>query len=436
MMKLILETLLKKQPKLLVLVAEDSLYFYSNHCRGTEQSPILAYSKTEEQIYEELLRKVYEYVLVKNKKFPYFQYLCQYYLNPAKFKLWSRVSKSYVPRMSNMMNESFFKVLKHNFLQTVRVFRLDTVLFILNQSMDYKFNPKINRRIKKFTTMTQMVANSSYWQKNMLTKVNQLVKTLDFTSSQGDVEHTNYHVDIDLWLCQCGEQKFNPFFLCKHLVKYAISQLGIDKKSLLAYGSQVRTNIPLVINKFLNYNKIYSINGISVDYGENLREGTSLSVTTNANNFLNFTEEEGQQDELVSDDEGIETQQFIIENQVDEEGALLEQIYSIEDERMNRRREGRILLLRKTISELNYVLNLSKWNFDTFWESRGENCTSLLEKIMLRFKQPREVARFHKEGLMDQVTTNRPPDWLKDMDWYDVLKYNEDELEYIRFDWE
>ena len=83
---------------------------------------------------------------------------------------------------------------------------------------------------------------------------------------------------------------------------------------------------------------------------------------------------------------------------------------------MNRRREGRILLLRKTISELNYVLNVSKWNFDTFWESRGENCTSLLEKIMLRFKQPREVARFHKEGLMDQVTTNRSPDWLKDMD--------------------
>ena len=250
------------------------------------------------------------------------------------------------------------------------------------------------------------------------------------------MEHNDYHVDIDSWLCQCGEQKFNPFFLCKHLVKYAISQLGMDKKSLLAYGSQVRTNIPLVINKFLNYNKIYSINGMTVDYGENLREGTSLSVITNANNFLNFTEEEDQQDELVSDDEGIETQQFIIENQVDEEGALLEQIYSNEDERMNRRREGRILLLRKTISELNYVLNLSKWNFDTFWESRGENCTSLLEKIMLRFKQPREVARFHKEGLMDQVTTNRSPDWLKDMDWYDVLKYIEDELEYIRFDWE
>ena len=119
---------------------------------------------------------------------------------------------------------------------------------------------------------------------------------------------------------------------------------------------------------------------MTVDYGEELREGTSLSVTTNANNFLNFTEEEDQQDELVSDDEGIETQQFIIENQVDEEGALLEQIYSNEDERMNRRREDRKFLLRKTISELDYVLNLSDWNFDTFWESRGENCTSFLEK--------------------------------------------------------
>ena len=67
-------------------------------CGETKQNPILAYSKAEEEIYEELLRKVYEYVLVENKKkqnkIPYFQYLWQYYLNPAKFKMWSRVSKS------------------------------------------------------------------------------------------------------------------------------------------------------------------------------------------------------------------------------------------------------------------------------------------------------------------------------------------------------
>ena len=94
----------EKTTKIISSVARDSLCFYAYQCGGTEQSPILAYSKTEEQIYEELLRKVYEYVLVKNKKFPFFQYLCQYYLNPAKFKLWSRVSKSYVPRMSNMIN--------------------------------------------------------------------------------------------------------------------------------------------------------------------------------------------------------------------------------------------------------------------------------------------------------------------------------------------
>ena len=91
---------------------------------GTEQSPILAYSKIESEIYEGLLRKVYEYVLVKNKKFPYFQYLFQWYLNTVKFKLWSRVSKFYVPRMSNIINESFFKVFKYNVLQTVRVFKL------------------------------------------------------------------------------------------------------------------------------------------------------------------------------------------------------------------------------------------------------------------------------------------------------------------------
>lgn len=39
---------------------------------------------------------------------------------------------------------------------------------------------------------------------------------------------------------------------------------------------------------------------------------------------------------IEDDDEKIERQQFIFENHVDEEGALLEQIYSIENERMKK----------------------------------------------------------------------------------------------------
>lgn len=55
--------------------------------------------------------------------------------------------------------------------------------------------------------------------------------------------------------------------------------------------------------------------------------------------------------------------------------------------------------------------------FDTFLESRGENCTSLSGswKTLLRFKKPREVPIFHGEGVINQIITNGTPNWLKDM---------------------
>lgn len=54
----------------------------------------------------------------------------------------------------------------------------------------------------------------------------------------------------------------------------------------------------------------------------------------------------------------------------------------------------------------------------------GKTALVFLKKKRLcwTFKQPREVAGFHEEGLIGQVTTNRLPDWLKGMDWYNVIK--------------
>lgn len=98
--------------------------------------------------------------------------------------------------------------------------------------------------------------------------------------------------------------------------------------------------------------------------------------------FLNLTGDD-QDEELISDNKGVVRQQFNIENRVNKEGELPEQIYSIEDERRKRKIETQKLLIKKTICELEYVSNLSDWNFDVFWESSGENCSSLLEKILL-----------------------------------------------------
>ncbi|KAH6896329.1 hypothetical protein BKA70DRAFT_1316922 [Coprinopsis sp. MPI-PUGE-AT-0042] len=36
---------------------------------------------------------------------------------------------------------------------------------------------------------------------------------------QRTVNTNSYSVDVEMWKCNCGQQKYNPYHLCKHLVK-------------------------------------------------------------------------------------------------------------------------------------------------------------------------------------------------------------------------
>lgn len=103
--------------KLITRAARDCVQFYARRTsKKEEKNIIIEYTKTNYEIFERLLEDIYEYVLVEHRKVRNFQYLCKGYLKSSKFKLRSRASKSYVPRMTNMIVELYFKSVKYGTL--------------------------------------------------------------------------------------------------------------------------------------------------------------------------------------------------------------------------------------------------------------------------------------------------------------------------------
>lgn len=83
--------------------------FYNNRTSNREGKDItIEYPKTNYEIFERILKDIYEYVLVYHRNVRYFQYLCKGYLKPPKFRLWCRTGKSYVPRMTQYVGGIIF----------------------------------------------------------------------------------------------------------------------------------------------------------------------------------------------------------------------------------------------------------------------------------------------------------------------------------------
>ena len=247
-----------KTATIITTAARDSPLFYASRVTSSDTKNIkIYYNKTPFEIYQLMLKQVYDYVLVEKKKIRYFQYLYTNYLKPEQFMQWSRAYKSYVPRMTNMLVESFFKSLKHDHLKKKRVLRLDSVLFIMNEKMKHHYEPKLKLRMHSIMTGRDLVNNLPVWKRKMSSEIKSLLK-----ESQSTQDNMEYRVDMTLWTCTCGQQKFSPYFLCKHLVRYSVAQFGTDKLNLIAYLSERRTTVPLLVNKELDYENIESIDNV------------------------------------------------------------------------------------------------------------------------------------------------------------------------------
>lgn len=159
-------------------------------------------------------------------------------MDTKHFQYWCLIEKPYVPRMTNMVVEAFFKSLKHTHLKKKRTFRLDTILYILNKKVVEHYEDKLKKRVNVIKTGRDLVNTLPSWKRKCLEEINELIKK-DKTPPLND----EYRIDLILWTCTCGKQKYSPHFMCRHLVRYFLAQYGEEKKTLLAYLSEKRTSI-------------------------------------------------------------------------------------------------------------------------------------------------------------------------------------------------
>lgn len=125
-----------KDAKLITRKTRASPLFYSRRVSPEDSKDITIKStKTIRTLYEDLLKGLYNLLLLENKKIRYCKYLITCYLNPGKFILWSRGCKSSIPRTINMVIESYFKSVKHGKHGKPASIRLKHVLLIMNEKM-------------------------------------------------------------------------------------------------------------------------------------------------------------------------------------------------------------------------------------------------------------------------------------------------------------
>ena len=125
-----------KGAKLITGTTRASPLFYFRRVSPEHSKDITIKStKTIKTLYKDLIRGLYNLLLLENKKIRYCKYLITCYLNPGKFRLWSRGCKSSILRTINMVIELYSKSVKYGKLRKPASIRLKHVLLIMNEKM-------------------------------------------------------------------------------------------------------------------------------------------------------------------------------------------------------------------------------------------------------------------------------------------------------------
>jgi hypothetical protein len=129
---------------------------------------------------------------------------------PAKYKLWARSSQpEFIGRWrTTMAVENFWRNLKHETLHHLLHPRLDQLIYLIATDVLPAFEAKMQNfesdhragRVKSLTP----------WQKAFKQEWKKLAARKLGTCT--------YNTCVADWTCSCGQQKYNAYLLCKHLV--------------------------------------------------------------------------------------------------------------------------------------------------------------------------------------------------------------------------
>ncbi|KAH6909720.1 hypothetical protein BKA70DRAFT_1471827, partial [Coprinopsis sp. MPI-PUGE-AT-0042] len=152
---------------------------------------------------------IYEYCEARGLREVWAYFWTNWY-SPSRWKLWARSSSLLLSRLRTTMGvENFWRQLKHDFLHNNPRPRLDQLIWIIINKVTPNYFARLARQSKLYAP----------GRPKALTSFQKYLKRSWIALSKAKIRNATYSVDINSWTCNCGQQKYNPFHICKHLVQ-------------------------------------------------------------------------------------------------------------------------------------------------------------------------------------------------------------------------
>ena len=137
-------------------------------------------------------------------------YLWTSWYAPKVWKLWARSTSPYVSRLRTTMGtENFWRQLKHNYLHHTLRPRLDHLVWIL-----------INKVTPEYIARAEILEDTHRLGRSKpLSTYQRYFKSAWKKLVDAPASGRKYITSIEEWSCNCGQQKYHPQHLCKHLVQ-------------------------------------------------------------------------------------------------------------------------------------------------------------------------------------------------------------------------
>jgi hypothetical protein len=182
-------------------------------CKHFCQHPILrerhGQSRTWQQIHRDAVLEVYYHCKANNLR-EVWAYLWTNWYAPGKWELWARSSyEGAIPRKrTTMLVEALWRHFKRMVLHHYNRPRMDFATYALVTQGIAPYRVRFNKIIR----------NPRNGRAKLLCGEQIPIKRAWLALRKRPIMGL-YDMDVGLWLCSCGAQKYHPYLLCKHLVQ-------------------------------------------------------------------------------------------------------------------------------------------------------------------------------------------------------------------------
>src|SRR6185312_4741817 len=161
---------------------------------------------TAEEIWRTAVQEIYLFCH-KNNYPELWNYLFFSWYTKNRWNLWARSTNPTIPLgKTNMLVESHWKVIKHDYLYRFNRPRIDYVVFVLCEKV-------ISAQITRLHQLANGRINPYWWENFKRTW--KISATEDIAINVDE----RYYVDINRWICSCPAFLYSHFLVCKHLVQ-------------------------------------------------------------------------------------------------------------------------------------------------------------------------------------------------------------------------